>query len=143
MKKATILSLLLVFAAATFCQQTAQKHSLTKTDYLQKSKKQKKVGWILIATGAAVFTASAAIPKGELTGEISYPCLCQDVHQNDDIKAALGLAGVVSALGSIPLFIASRKNQKRAMKASAFINMEKMPVLQGAIISNQSFPAVG
>ena len=143
MKKIITLTLLFAFAATSFGQQAVQKHSLTKGDYLQKSKKQKKVGWILIAGGAVMFAVSAIIPKGELTGEISYPCLCQDVHQNDDIKTALGLAGGVSALGSIPFFIASGKNKRRAMQASAFINMEKMPVLQRMAISNQSFPALG
>lgn len=143
MKKAITFTLLLAFVTVSFCQQTVQKHSMTKTDYLQKSKKQKKAGWILIASGAALFTVSAIIPKGELTGEISYPCLCQDVHQNDDIKAALGLAGAVSALGSIPFFIASGKNKRRANNASVFINAERKPVLQGMVLRNRSFPAIG
>ena len=90
-----------------------------------------------------MFTTSAIIPKGELTGEISYPCLCEDVHQNDDIKAAFILAGAVSALGSIPFFIASGKNKRRANNASVFINVERKPVLQGMVFRNQSFPAIG
>jgi hypothetical protein len=134
---------LVFFATVTLCQQTAQKHALTKTDYLQKSKKQKKTGWILIAAGAAAVAVSAAIPKGDLTDEISYPCLCRDVYQNDDIKAAFGLAGVVSALGSIPFFFASGKNKKRANAASAFFRMEKIPVYQNTAFSNRSLPALG
>ena len=90
-----------------------------------------------------MFVVSAIIPEGELTGEISYPCLCQDVHENDGIKAGFILAGAVSMLGSIPLFIASGKNKKRGNQASVFINMEKTTVLQRTVISNQSFPVVG
>ena len=143
MKKVIILTLLLSFATSSFCQQATQKHSLTKTDYLQKSKKQQKIAWIFLGGGVAMFAVSAIIPKGELTGEISYPCLCKDVRENDDIKAAFMLAGAVSALGSIPFFIASGKNKRRAMRASVFIDMEKIPVLQSSGISNQSFPALG
>jgi hypothetical protein len=143
MKKIIILTLLLAFGTTSFCQQTVQKHSLTKTDYLLKSKKQKKIAWIFLGGGVAVAAVGAIIPKGELTGEISYPCLCEDVHENDDIKAGFILAGAVSALGSIPFFIASGKNKRRAMQASVFIHIEKVPVLQSAGISSRSFPALG
>jgi hypothetical protein len=141
MKKITILTVLLAFAATSFCQQTA-KYSLTKTDYLQKSKKQKKIGWILLGGGVTMFAVGAIIPRGELTGEISYPCLCEDVYENDGLKGAFFLAGIISSVGSIPFFIASGKNKRRAMKASVLINMEKMPVLRGMAIHNQSFPAL-
>lgn len=143
MKKIIISSVLFGFAVATFCQQTVQKHILSKTDYLQKSKKQKKTGWILVASGAALLTAGIVIPKGELTGEISYPCFCEDVHENDNIKAALGLVGVVSGLASIPFFIASSKNKRRAKAASVFIDTETKPALHGLTIRNRSFPAIG
>ncbi len=143
MKKIIICTVLFAFATTSFCQQTVQKQTLTKTDYLKKSKKQKKIGWILIGSGAAIFVVSAIIPEGELTGELSYPCLCYDVHENDDIKGVFILAGAVSMFGSIPFFIASGKNKKRASQASVFINMKKIPVLKGTVISNQSFPALG
>ena len=143
MKKIITLKLLLAFATVSFCQQNVQKQSLVQSDYLQKSKKQKKIGWILIGSGTAMFVTSAIIPEGALTGEISYPCLCQDVHENDGIKGGFIFAGAVSMLGSIPFFIASGKNKKRGNQASVFINMEKTPLLKGTVISNQSFPGLG
>ena len=143
MKKIIISAVLFGFALATFCQQTTQKHALTKTDYLQKSKKQKKTGLILVAGGAAVVIISEVIPKGDLTDEVSYPCLCRDVYENDNIKAALGLAGAVSALGSIPFFIAAGKNKKKANAASAFIDIQQIPKLQQTGIKNQSIPVMG
>jgi hypothetical protein len=39
--------------------------------------------------------------------------------------------GVLVACGSIPFFILSSKNKRKAQAASAFINMEHAPVLQG------------
>jgi heme/copper-type cytochrome/quinol oxidase subunit 1 len=145
MKKFILLSLLLAFATASFCQQTIQKQHLTQTDYLQKSKKQKKVAWILLGGGAALIVTSIVIPQGEPTGFQIDPISggFYEGHKNDGIKSALIITGVVSMLGSIPFFIASGKNKKKARAASVFINMERAPVLQNAMVSNQSFPALG
>jgi len=135
---------LLAFTVVTFCQQITQKHSITKTDYLQKSKKQKKTAWIFLGSGAALIVAAVVIPQGESTGfQIDPIGGGYEGHKNDGIKGVLGLTGVVSMLGSIPFFIASGKNKKRANRASVFINMERTPVLQGTSIINQSLPVIG
>jgi hypothetical protein len=143
MKKMIALSLLLAFGSVSFSQQNIQKLKMTQENYLQKSKKQKKMGWILISAGAASFIVSAVIPKGELTGEIGWPCLCQDVHQNDNVKAAFGLAGAVSAIASIPFFIVSGKNKRKARAASVFIDTQQHFIVETQLIRNQSFPIVG
>ena len=144
MKRIIILKLLLVFATTTFCQQIVQKHSLTQAAYLQKSKKQKKTAMIFLGGGAALIVTSLVIPQGESTGfQIDPIGGGYEGHKNDGIKGALGLTGVVSMLGSIPFFIASGKNKKRANRASVFINTEMTPVLQGTSIINQSFPVIG
>src|SRR6266496_61681 len=107
MKKIIISSVLLGFAVATFCQQTTQKPSMTKTDYLQKSKKQKKTALIFLGGGAALIITSIVIPKGEATGSQIDPITggIYGGYKNDGIKAAFGLTGVASMLGSIPFFI--------------------------------------
>lgn len=145
MKKIFVLPLLLVFATASFSQQTVHKQNLKQTDYLQKSKKQKKVAWILLGGGAGLIITSLIIPQGEPTGYQIDPISggFYEGHKNDGIKGAFILAGGLSMLGSIPFFIASGKNKRRATRASVFINMEKSPVLQTTMISNQSFPALG
>ena len=67
MKQVIILMLLFVFATTSFAQQLSDsKHALTKTDYLEKSKKQKKAASILLAGGAGIIITSFIIPKGEL-----------------------------------------------------------------------------
>ena len=144
MKKIIISTVLLAFATASFSQQTVQKQPLTQTDYLQKSKKQKKTGSILLAVGAGLIVTSVVIPRGELTYDgICIGAFCSDKYKNDGIKSAFFIAGSISALSSIPFFIASSKNKKRAKVASVFINMERAPVLQATEIKNQSFPALG
>ena len=65
------------------------------------------------------------------------------MYANDEIKIGLILAGVTTDLASIPFFIASKKNRHKANAASAFIKMEKAPVLQQTVVRNQSFPALG
>jgi ABC-type Fe3+ transport system permease subunit len=148
MKNIIILTLLLVFATASFSQQIVQKKSLTQADYLQKSKKQKKAGSIFLVVGAGLIITAFIIPRGELVSGGIYcgpgaGILCNEEYENDGIKSAFFIAGGLSAFGSIPFFIASSKNKKKARAASAFINMEKVPVLQAATIRNQTFPALG
>jgi len=149
MKKAIVLSMLLVFAKASFAQQHVQKQSLTQSEYLQKSKKQKKAGSILLAVGGGLIITAFIIPKGDLVSGGIYcgpgaGILCNEEYENDGIKSTFFIAGGLSAIGSIPFIIASSKNKKKARTASAFINMERAPVLHAAaIIRNQSFPALG
>ena len=145
MKRIIIFSLLLAFATTSFCQQTVQKHSLPQADYLQKSKKQKRTAMIFLGGGAALIVASLVIPQGEPTGFQIDPISGEfyEGHKNDGIKGALVLTGVVSMLGSIPFFIASGKNKRKARQASLAINIEEMPVFRGGAISILSFPALG
>ena len=145
MKKIIFGTILIAFAAVSFAQQSAPKQTLIQTDYLQKSKKQKKTAMIFLGGGAALIVASLVIPQGEPTGYQIDPISggFYEGHKNDGIKGALGLTGVVSMLGSIPFFIASGKNKRKARQASVFINMERAPVLQGMAFSTHSFPAAG
>jgi hypothetical protein len=143
MKQVIILTLLFAFATASFGQQNVQKQPLPQAEYLEKSKKQKKAGSILLAAGAGLIITSFIIPRGELVHDgICIGMYCSDKYKNDGIKSAFFIAGGISALGSIPLFIISGKNKKKANAASVFIDMENTPVLQLTKIRNQSFPAV-
>ncbi len=142
MKKIITCFVLVAFATTSFCQQTVQKQTLTQKDYLEKSKKQKKIAWILFGGGVALIATGALIPEGELTGDINWIAWSAE-HKNDGIKGAFILAGGLSMLGSIPFFIASGKNKRRANQGSVFINIERTPVLQGMVFSNQSFPVLG
>lgn len=140
MKKIIILHLLLVFTTVSFSQQIVQKKSLTKVDYLQKSKKQKTLAWILLGGGIGLIAITAAIPS-EVTDYGNPLDPFDDKYSNSwDLLAIPGALGI---LGSIPFFIAAGNNKKKARSASAFINLEKVPVLLQTMIRNQSFPAVG
>ena len=130
MKKILIYFLLLALPGASFCQQTNDSVPLIKTDYLQKSKNQKTAAWVLLGGGAAL------IGTGFLIGDSKNSSF-------DDAAtgAILGGIGVLSAVGSIPLFIASGKNKRKAMSTSAFIKMETAPAFQKQSFVPNSYPA--
>ena len=114
MKKFITCTVILAFSATSFCQQNVQKQSLTKTDYLQKSKKQKTIGWVLLGGGATLVLTGIIIPRGDLV----YEAFLFSSYENDGVKGTFELIGLVSMITSIPFFIASKKNNKRAMSFS-------------------------
>jgi len=120
-KRITILIpiLLVLFVAATGQQTPVTSPVLTKTDYLKKSKNQKNVAWVLLGGGATLVLTGIIIPKGEITNPDCVFCAEEKIeYKNDGIKSTLGLTGVLSMIGSIPFFIASKNNNKRAMSVS-------------------------
>ena len=130
MKEIMVYFLLLALPLTSFCQETNNSVPVVKTDYLTKSKNQKTAAWVLLGGGTAL------IATGFIVG---------DSKNSSFDDAAMGAlfagVGVLSALGSIPLFIASGKNKRKAIKASAFIKMETVPLLQKQSFLQNSYPA--
>ena len=54
----------------------------------------------------------------------------------------IGTVGLFPAIGSIPLFIASSRNMRKAKATSVFIDMEKAQVVRGTVFNSQSFPVI-
>ena len=129
MKKTITNLLLLGLSMSSFCQKTNDSVPVVKTDYLVKSKNQKTAAWVLLGGGVAL------IGTGFLVGDGKNSTF-------DDAAAGAFFAGVgvLSAIGSIPLFIASGKNKRKAMKASAFIKLETVPLLQKQSFIQNSYP---
>ena len=111
MREATIFVMLIAIALNSFYQQTTTISPLTKSDYLTKSKHQKTAAWIMLGAGAAMFAIAAP-------GDVSF-----------DAAGVLVIGGAALVLGSIPLFIATSRNKKKALYATAFFKMEKTPPL--------------
>ena len=130
MKKIMVYFLLLALPATSFCQQTNDSVPLVRTDYLQKSKNQKTAAWVLLG-GGAVLTGT-----GFLIGDSK-----NSTFDDAATGAILGGVGVLSAIGSIPLFIASGKNKRKATSTSTFIKMEAAPAFQKQTFVQNSYPA--
>jgi len=131
MKKATLLAILLVILVTSFGQQITSSPVSAGQDYLTKAKSQKKTAKTLLIGGGALIATSIIVLA---PGTVSF----------DGMVPLLALAGVggVSALGSIPLFIASGKNKRRAMKASTYIQLERVSYIRQQDIAFHRYPAL-
>ena len=123
MKKIMVYFLLLALPVTSFCQKENDSVPVVKTDYLAKSKNQKTAAFILLGIGVTTLTIAAV-------GDLDF-----------DALGAVVVVGGVATVASIPLFIASGKNKRKVMKASAFIKMETIPLLQKQSFEQKSFPA--
>jgi len=130
MKKLFICAILLMMTTGSFCQQTDFSQSLTQKDYLQKSKKQKTAAWILLGGGFAVGVGAILLDVNSDWDKSEDPYL-------------VGMAiGGVSMLGSIPLFIASGRNKRKAMNASTYFEILENPIPTNTGLSFQSTPTL-
>lgn len=107
-----------------------------KTGYLQKSKNQKTAAWVLLGGGALV----------EIVGVIVYPKNLsilgntQSELSRERTASVLLITGGAIMLSSIPFFVSSAKNKRKAMSVS-FKN-EWVPQLQETLVSYKTLPSL-
>ena len=105
MKKLVSLSLLLILSVMVFGQQDPIfVPETTKQDYLKKSKNQKRAAWVLLGLG------SLSVLVGSIEVNPNYG--------ESTNRPFLVIGGLVTAAASIPNFIASKRNKKKAMGLS-------------------------
>jgi len=104
MKTITALLIILFFIPNTFCQ------TLSKGDYLLKSKSQKTTGWILLGGGTAIAIAG--------TISMSNQDFWSSDNSDYDTAGFMMLGGLAVGLASIPFFISSAKNANKAATIS-------------------------
>lgn len=122
-------------------QSTPEQAPKANIDYLQKSKNQKKAGWILLGTGLGLdLVAIATFPKDYLI--FSFDGNDEATENAANFSAVIFVIGSVSMLASVPLFIASGKNKRKAMNASVGLQFEERPLLQQYSLSKKHFPAL-
>ena len=131
MKKVFVYVLLVAMPTTIFCQKTNDSVPDIKTHYIEKSKNQKTAAWILLGGGTAL------IGVGFLIGDNKNSTF-------DDAATGTFLAGigVLSTIGSIPLFIASGKNKRRALRGTTFIKMEDTRMIHNQSFVQTSYPAI-
>jgi hypothetical protein len=137
--KCVILFICVFLSLSLSAQKTETKTMLTKTDYLTKSKKQKNTAFILLGAGVAFIATGAIIPEGAETDDFLPTCFCY-ANKNDGIKGAFIMAGGLSAIVSIPFFIASGKNKRRA--AAVSLNTEKINFPVKNMLVQATIPAI-
>ena len=128
MKKIITCIALLIVANSIYSQQTSPSPTLTKKDYLQKSKHQKTAAWLFTGGGIAI------------TGlGISYDDDNGGQSENSG-KTVLIITGLAAVAVGITLFISSSVNKKRAESLS--FKMENAPLIQQGSFVNHSYPAL-
>jgi len=137
MRKMFCLIVLSTIVSTVFSQPTIS----IQTDYLQKSKKQKTAAFVLLSGGAVLVVVGTAIGVSRWDDEI-----VSIVDEGEDDKSYMAggimmVTGLAAMVGSVPLFIASARNKRKAHAASASIKLETMPVVYRQGISKLPYPA--
>ena len=139
MKKITIILFLLLFARCLYSQQIDSTPTLTKQDYLKKSRNQKTAAWVLGGTGIILIGTGLVVAAVDVTEEF-VGIFAPEVNDGGDSGGVIALAGLVAVGCSVPLFFASDKNRKKAMSLS--IKMQHLPKPQHNSLTKSSIPSL-
>jgi len=135
MKKTFLFLTVVLIAVKSFCQ-TPENPSLTKDYYLKKSKNQKTAGWVLLGGGVVMASVGLAISSRQITDDpIGY--LTTD---KGNASVAVAITGLGISLFSIPFFISSAKNARRA--ATISFNNQKVYYLQQNGLALKTVPSL-
>ena len=141
MKKLLFVILMLAIGSSAFSQPTIEPAPSVQTNYLKKSKKQKTAAWILLGGGAIVSTIGTVIASNNVVDEIGS--LFDDTH---DAGYATGVSlmgvGIAAMAGSIPLFIVSGKNRRKAIAASVSIDIKRNYRAESFTVKSSACPAL-
>ena len=143
MRKLILTIATVLFFFESFSQQTNPAPALTKQDYLVKSKKQKTAAWILLGGGFALMIAGSAIMAGEASNDYEdqpYNPFAPISEADFDAGEVMVTAGLFAGLGSIPLFIASSRNKRKAMSLS--LKNEQFQSIKNSSLVSRPMPAV-
>jgi hypothetical protein len=135
MKKILAGIAMVLISISGFSQQKEPVQPYTKQGYLQKSKNQKTVGWVLLGVGTAMLVTGILVGSSAEPGEG-----IMETSTGEDIGIALLVGGLVTDLISIPFFISSANNARKA--ATLSFNNQKIPVPRVHSIAAKTQPSV-
>ena len=141
MRKPVFFILLLIISVISFSQQTITATPPVKTDYLKKSKNQNTAAWILLGGGFAFATTGIIVGVNGTTREIVGAFTGEKSNQFE-IGAGFFYAGLATMAGSIPLFIASSRNKRKASAVSTSFKIETGTFVQQTALIRSRFPAI-
>jgi hypothetical protein len=128
MKKIITCIALLIVANSIYSQQNNPSATLTKKDYMMKSKNQKTAAWLFMGGGLGLTVLGlTADNENSGTGD----------HTGKIVALVSGIAAI--SVGTI-FFINSANNKKRGEMLS--FRMEKAPLIQQGGFVYRSYPAL-
>jgi hypothetical protein len=110
---------------------------------LQKSKNQQTAGWILLTGGALMVLIGSIAAANEAGNELVNLFNANATPNKNAGKGAtvVAMTGLLSMAGSIPLFLASGKNRRKAAAAISF-KVESETQIRYMAFSNLRYPAL-
>ncbi len=111
MKTFLLINCFLVLTLTCYGQQNHHSKSLSYEDYLKKSNDQKSTGWVMLSGGILMMSIGTLIITGK------------GVLAAGEGDAILPLLGFATTIGSIPFFMSSGNNKRKA----ATIRLENQP----------------
>lgn len=136
MKKVIICGMLLIVTCTTYCQLINPAPTLTKEDYYKKSYSQKTMGKIFLGAGGLIAGIGLGITLNNVGG-IFDPA---SPPKNEKLADILGYSGLGIMAASIPFFISSSKNKKKARSMSYTIN-PAIQIKKGSMV-NTAIPSL-
>jgi hypothetical protein len=124
MKQFLTLIVLLGFFTISFSQEITASKPITREDFLKRSKDQKVAAFIFLGVGATAIAIAAP-------GNVDFETL-----------GFLVAIGAIGTLTSIPLFIASGRNKRKANAMIASFKMGKMSVPEKSILICSYYPSI-
>ena len=113
MKKIMLLVMWLQIAATSFGQQIPPSQPPTREDYLKKSDAQHTTALVLLIGGGCMFAGGLIWAETKINDSDLYSAEL-------DAPGIIVVGGIAAMLGSIPLFIASRRNAKKARDIAVY-----------------------
>jgi hypothetical protein len=128
MKKIIFCLTLLIVANSIYSQQSNPTATLTKKDYLQKSKNQKTAAWLFMGGGLGLTILGLTADN-------------QNSGSTDNTGKIVAIITGVSAISvGTTLFILATENKNKA--AALSFRMEKIPLIQQRNFVYRSYPAL-
>ena len=138
MKQIILFTLSLIITSQLFSQEVQPtEHTPVKTDYLEKSKKQRKVGKILTWTGAAVMFTGILVAMGETTAVMIG---AEKPENSFKTSSAIVVGGTALLATGITFLVIAKHNKKKALDMS-FINQSSQQLRYNTVM-NTSVPSV-
>ncbi|MBS1949146.1 MAG: hypothetical protein JST47_15405 [Bacteroidetes bacterium] len=144
MKSAFALFLAVLFFASCFAQRRSNDNNYrrgTYDDYMAKSRRLMTPGFILLGSGAAMLTGGIIL-FAQGTNEYNNSDQ-SSINSKQIVGYVLICTGTICTLGSIPLIVIGSHMHRKAMRANAILEMEKVPGEKITGIPLRPYPALG